>query len=185
MKLATALAALLISSAVHAQTCPAAIPDPVPSNAVRLSWTAPTQNTDGSAITKAITYTVYEGATAKCTTAATAGSLTGLSVGLHTWAVSAKTSDGESAKSTTASKTVPPSPPNPPTSLLVDPASLTAYKQRDMIDGFAMVPIGTVAPGTMCNSALEANGYNIVPRASVTLASRFDTLPLKVFAKCS
>src|SRR5689334_20129378 len=80
---------------------------------------APPKNTDGSSITKAITFTVYDGGTAVCTTSSVSAGFTSLAVGAHPFTVTAKTADGESAASNVATKTVLPSPPNPPTSLTV------------------------------------------------------------------
>jgi hypothetical protein len=181
-----ALLALFLPAISFAQPCPTAIPDPVPRDAVRLSWTAPTQNTDGSSITKAITYTVYEGTVAKCTTAATAGSLTGLSVGAHSWALTAKTSDGESAKTATVSKTIPAAPPNPPTNLLVDPASLTAYSPIKTKNTLSLLAVGSVALGTSCDftQGVVKDGvtYYVVPATSVTPQNAGATA---LVAKCS
>lgn len=177
------LALLFLPAVVLGQTCPTAIPDPVPRDAMRLSWTAPTQNTDGSAITKAITYTIYEGTTAKCTTTATAASLTSLSVGVHSWTTTAKTTDGESAKSNVASKTITAAPPNPPTGLTVDPASLIAYTLVQSKDRIALVAVGHAAPGTACDSTQPVLGYWVIPIASVTLVGT--VRPVVVVAGCT
>lgn len=153
MRITAALLALLLPLSALAQpTCPAAIPDPVPRDAVRLSWTAPTQNTDGTAVKTPIDFTIYEGTVAKCIIrTTTAASLTGLSVGAHSWAVTAKTTDGESAKSNVASKTIAPAPPNPPSNLLVDPASLTAWVLAPTTNKVALLAVGTLTPGTQCD----------------------------------
>lgn len=58
-----------------------------------------------------------------------------------------------------------------------------AYKMRQAVDGYTFVPIGSVPVGTPC-LASSADGFNLIARANVTLTSKFDTLPLVVFAKC-
>lgn len=173
---------LLMSAPLFAQPC-AVPPSPVPANGAALAWVAPTKNTDGSNITKAITFTVYDSGTALCTTTSVTAGFSVLAVGAHPFTVTAKTTDGESAASNVATKTVLPSPPNPPTSLTVNGA-LTAYKQRLSVDGVQMVAFGTIAPGTACDATHSLDGYYLVPRSSVTPASRFDTLPLVAWAKC-
>ena len=183
MRLLAGLLLLASFGSAWGQTC-AAPPNPVPSNGAALSWNPPTKNTDGSNITKAITFTVYDNGTAVCTTSNVTAGLASLSVGAHPFTVTAKTADGESAASNIATKTVLPSPPNPPTNLLVN-GSLTAYKQRFSVDGIQMVAIGKIAPGTACDASHVTDGYNLVPRSAVTLSSKFDTLPLVVWASCS
>jgi hypothetical protein len=66
------------------------------------------------------------------------------------------------------------------------PKTLTAiaYKQRQAVDGVTYVAIGSVPIGTPCTMQGQAGDYMMIPRASVKLASRFDTLPLTVWAKC-
>lgn len=177
------LALIALGTDAYAQTCAAPPADPVPRDAARLTWTAPTQNTDGTAVKTPITFTVYEGTVAKCTTTQTSAGLTGLSVGLHTYTVTAKTSDGESAKSNAASKTIPPAPPNPPTNLTVNPDQLVAYGISQTPDKLTTFPVGTVAANTACDGAMSVNGLYRVPRASVTWAG--NVTPAVVFAQCN
>lgn len=95
--------------------------------------------------------------------------------------------NGSSAVAFSNNIGVPAPKPSQPTgvTLTVSATNPTAYKLRQSVDGMAMVSIGTVAPGTACDAAQSVNGYSLVPRAAVTLASKFDTLPLIVFANCS
>lgn len=84
----------------------------------------------------------------------------------------------------------PPQPaPNPPSNLtaapLVQVADTNAYKLRQAVDGYSMVAIGSVAAGTACDVTHSVDGYSPIPRATVTLASKIDTLPLVTFAHCS
>jgi len=55
-----------------------------------------------------------------------------------------------------------------------------AYKQRLGIDTTQFIAIGKVASGTQCPNS----GYAVVPRSAVTLATKYDTLPLVVYANC-
>lgn len=85
-----------------------------------ITWTAPTQNVDGSTITEAVTYNLYQGAQGSATkprvaTGLTAGSrvVSGLPAGTVCFEVTAVTaSGGESAKSNEGCKTFPFSAPN-------------------------------------------------------------------------
>lgn len=170
---------------LHAQTtCGSPPADPVARNAARLSYSAPTQNTDGSAITKAITYTVYEGSTAVCTSTGTAIGLTGLSVGVHSWTVTAKTSDGESAKSAPASKTIQAAPPNPPTNLQVDPASLTAYQLVLSNGQIGFLSVGILSPGASCDATQPVGNKYVVDRKYVATWIG-NAKPQLVVANCS
>lgn len=81
-----------------------------------LTWTAPTQNTDGSTLTDLAGYRIYHGTRADSLSQAvqvpgsanTSYSFSGLSSGIHYFAVTAYTSAGrESTRSSTGSKTVP------------------------------------------------------------------------------
>ena len=63
--------------------------------------------------------------------------------------------------------------------------SVTAYKLRQDVDKTSFVAVGTVPVGTKCDPATAIGAYGVVPRASVTPRSRFETLPLIVFAKCA
>lgn len=93
-----------------------------------LSWTAPTANTDGSAITGSLTYNIYQGAsgalgatpvqTGITTTSATITA--GLSAGATVcFAVTAVEGGVESAQSAQACKTFPKPVPVSPTGLTV------------------------------------------------------------------
>lgn len=159
------------------------------------SWSNPTTKTDGAALAPAsITQTRIEYGT--CSAAGIFGTkqgdfkLTGngtaafVPLAAGTYCVRLYTSVGaaESAiSSVTASgiaTAVP--PPPPPVPKTVD---TIAYKMRQDVDGFTFVPLGSVPKGTVCGSH-TADAFTLIPRAAVTLASRFDTLPLLVFAKC-
>lgn len=178
---------LLLFACVHARaqtppTCLAAIPDPVPRNAVRWSWTAPTTNTDGTVIKQPIVYTIYEGTTKICQLSLLnkptgAASWTNLPVGAHSWTFTATTTDGESVPSAVVSKTIAPAPPNPPTNIQVDPNSLTAYSPFKSGGKNLVSAIGSVPPGTMCDVSngvlVDGVTYYAVPIASVSFTNPF------------
>jgi len=113
---------------------------------------------------------------------ATARVITGLTDGqLFCFRIASVNGAGtQSAYSAVRTKQVPITTPNPPVLTVVD---TVAYRMRQSVDGFEMVALGTVAPGTVCG-AKTVDGYNLVPRAAVTLANRFDTKPLLAFARC-
>ncbi len=79
-----------------------------------LTWSAPTVNTDGSAITDALTYNVYRGPSATAFTLLKAGATSpyvdsGLAAGTHYYTVTAVNSaNRESAQATPASLTIAP-----------------------------------------------------------------------------
>jgi hypothetical protein len=172
-----------------------------------LTWTPPTSNSDGSALTNLARYRVLYGKSQSAMTTsaliegAGTSSATVVADSSGTWffKVRAVTTGGvESVDSSIVSKaltgTTPVAEsvtsdapvtitilPNPPTGLMV--TEVTAYKMRQSVDGFSFVAVGTVPLGTACND-LDASGMHVIPRASVKLSSRFDTMPLVVFAKC-
>ena len=159
---------------------------------VNLTWTNPTTRTDGSAVTVA-QIKVYRGPT--CATQAVVATIPAATTyvdnaapaGSNCYAVSALDAGGlESAKSATATAVVPVAPPSAPSGLstVVQVSDTGAYKLRQSVDGFAFVRIGTVPAGTQC-LAQSVGEYAVVPRGTVTLSSRFDTLPLIAFAKCA
>jgi hypothetical protein len=92
------------------------VTQPTPSGTANLSWTAPTQNTDGSALTDLAGYRVYHGTSASALNdiyqvanpATTTYSFTQLASGTHYFAVAAYNSAGvESAMSAVGSKAIP------------------------------------------------------------------------------
>lgn len=120
-----ALAALLLAANAFAQpTCPAATTSPnAARDEARLTWVAPTQNTDGSAV-GALTYKVYRssgsGSTAfavQCQTAAVSASLLTQPVGVQNYRVTALSGGQESVPSNLVTKTVAAPTPNPPANL--------------------------------------------------------------------
>jgi hypothetical protein len=90
-----------------------------------LTWTAPTANTDGTPIAGALTYNIYQGATAATLTkvasglTSTTGAVTaGLTAGTTQYfAVTAVANGMESAQTPVAALAIPFPTPNAPTSL--------------------------------------------------------------------
>jgi hypothetical protein len=76
----------------------------------------------------------------------------------------------ESVASNVARKAIPTSTPNPPTGLTVqaDNTAFVIVKSRDRV---ALVPVGTVAPGTACDGEQQVLGRYVVPRSAVTFGS--------------
>jgi len=159
---------------------------------------APTQNTDGTAIpasgTGAIaSHRIEYGSCTGTSFGTKAGEVTltmptvsgtspNVAAGTYCVRAYAKTNQGsESVASNVAQAIVAPSTPNPPTLTVTTP---TAFKMRQSVDGYQFVKIGTVPIGTTCDASHSVDGLNVVSRANVTLTSRFDTMPLVVFAKC-
>lgn len=118
------IAALLLSAAAFAQSTSVT---KVAGQTVTFTWTAPTTNTDGSAISGSLTYSVYScpstatagGAASACTAAVTGlSALTwtsaALTAGTFYYAVTASDANGQSALSDIATVTVTAAPPNAP-----------------------------------------------------------------------
>lgn len=158
-----------------------------------LTWTAPTQNTDGTPLTDLAGYKIYYGTSATAlTTVGTISSPTATttvipSLGVGTWyfAMTAFNAAGaESARTATVSKVItapPPKVPNPPGGLTVTvTTAFTVVKQRDR---FVMLPVGTVPPDTVCDTSQSVNGYYVVPRSAVTWSG--SVKPEVVVASCS
>jgi hypothetical protein len=132
MRIQVALLVALFASPAFGQTCGPSVPDPVPRDALRLNWTAPTTWAEGGNIPtpSQLTYTVYRMVgttpTLLCTTVALSAGLTGLPVGQQCYALTAKTplsvpANTESVRTATVCKTIAPPPltPNPPGSFTI------------------------------------------------------------------
>lgn len=162
-----------------------------------LSWTKPTQNTDGSALTDGLGYKVWSATSVTGLAAATpvtvAGintltyTVTNLAAGPWYFQVATVASSGESVRTNHVTTTIPASLPLAPTGVTATPVviSATAYKIRQAVDSISMVAVGSVPLGTACNAAVVVNGYVSIPRSAVVMTSRFDPKPLNIFAQCS
>jgi hypothetical protein len=168
-----------------------------------LNWTAPTQNTDGSALTNLAGYTVSWGASISTLTnkidvtdpTKTSLVIDKLAAGPTWFGVQANSSAGvSSALSNIANKTITVSAapiysatvtitvqtqPAPPVLSTVD---TTAYTINKATDALSLAAVGSVPLGVACKPQYDANGLNVVPRSSVTFKT--STKPLVVVAKC-
>jgi hypothetical protein len=110
---------ITVSDGIATQALPAFtinVTQPQPSGTAALSWTAPTQNTDGSALTDLAGYRVYYGTSASALnqvvvvpgSASVSYTFSQLARGTHYFAVTAYNTAGtESAMSAVGSKTIP------------------------------------------------------------------------------
>lgn len=162
-----------------------------------VTWTPPTQNTDGSAIPASGAGSV---ASARVEWGTCAGSSFGTAAGQQivaapavtatvtglapaTWCVrvfARNTYGAESAASNVASRTLAPPTPRPPTS--VTATELIAYTVVKQRDRFVLLPIGTVPGDTPCDTTQSVNGHYVVPRAAVTWSG--SVKPDVVVARC-
>lgn len=191
----------LLAAAADAQTPPAcsglSTATPIPWDETRLTWTLPTTNTDGSALAGPASVTVYRrsGTTgaysAQCVTApgAAGTSMLAQPSGQQFYVLTARVGSGpESMQSATVSKTIAPVP-NPPTNVTVV-TDLVAWMLVQSQDRVAMIPVGTVAPGTACDTTQAVTGVisgaqvtkYVVPRSAVTFAG--SARPQVVLASC-
>lgn len=180
MRYLLAALAVLASFAAEAQpACPAAPSVPVPRDQARLTWTAPTQYTDNTPIVAGtvLTFTVYRDGTANCTTTGSVAGQLALTVGTHSWTVTARVGTGpESPQSASASKTIPAPTPGAPTGITVASTRIEsdswtcrdesgailsrherADKAQESCTNFALSSLGT--PYEM-----RPSGYRIVAR---------------------
>lgn len=179
--------ACLFSSAAYAQTS---------CGGAALSWTPPTQNTDGSALTNLAGYRVVYGTSASALSqtiqianpGVSAYCVTGLAA--NTWYFGIKaynSAGGESDVSNVVTKTISNTPvpvvPSPPASLTVAQGQLIVYQVLGTDAGFQFLPVGTVAPGTACITTQQVNGRYAVPTSAVTWYG--SVKPKVVVAQCN
>lgn len=155
-----------------------------------VTWTPPTQNTDGSALTNLAGYQIVYGTSAAALTQAiqvpspstTTYTVTNLPTGTWYFAVKAYNSANTySDISNVASKVVSVAPPAPPTNLHV--IDVVVYQVIGTANKFGLIPVGTVPATTSCISDQSVNGYNAVDRNVVTWYG--SVKPQVVVALCS
>lgn len=117
------LVALALSSVAQAATLPAPVLTVKTGGNITLNWVAPTLNTDGSAITAALTYNLYSVTTTASTSLQTGitgltNQRTNLNAGTPCYALTAVANTLESAPTTPICVLVT-SAPNAPTSITV------------------------------------------------------------------
>jgi hypothetical protein len=160
-------------------------------------WTAPTTNTDGSAITQTLNYNLYQAACgsalvkvqsgiAGLTTTITKGMIPGTTQCFALTALNT-TTGMESAQTSQVQVTVPQPTPNAPGGLTVTLAttSTIAYGLAPANDALAFLIVGSVPLGTPCLLDQSANLYHVVSRAAVTYDAPYrPTTVTTVFALC-
>jgi hypothetical protein len=167
----------------------------------KVSWTPPVQNTAGQPLVGELALTGYSiyhhiepitsanrAAATKTDVSAEANeytfNLSGGSTGLtYYFRVTAINIAGESALSAEVSKFIKADStvPEPPGNIIV--SETIAYTIVKRVDGFVMLPVGTVPPNTPCIVEQTINGYYVVPRTSVTWSGNIR--PDVVVAKCA
>lgn len=184
----------LTAPAKYTLTCNAGASLP---GTAELTWTAPTTNTDGSALSNLAGFRIQYGITSNALAnivqvanpAATAYTMSGLTAG-QTWffTLTAYRSDGaESSPTGQVSKAIAGSPgrswtrsidvavtpaptlPNPPTGFAV--TEKTAYRLDQQANKPVLVAVGTVPIGTPCIEAHRILEKNRVDRAALQMDS--------------
>lgn len=129
-----------------------------------LQWTPPSNNTDGTTLTNLAGYTVYYGTSVTALTSTqvigNAGTITSilgpLAPGVWFFAIDAvNAASVHSDKSPTVSKQILAPVPAPPSQPMANVGSdLTAYDlaPTDDGEGFQLLRVGIVAPGTFCST---------------------------------
>lgn len=168
----------------------------------RLSWTAPTQYTDGTALPSGdlAAYRIYHGTSASNLTLhatvpapALTYTHTGLSTGTHYWAASAVVQSGaESARSATVSKAIAAAQTASASVRVAIPGAPTLTVQQTVaydvkLTGFKYAlgkAIGTVPLGTECHTDFALpDGYYRVERDAVTVTAK-NTRSAVFVARC-
>lgn len=160
-----------------------------------LSWTAPTQNTDGTALTDLAGFKIYAGLVQggpygdvsitinnpTTTTFVVPGLAEGTTYFFVTTAFNSANPVQESDFSNEVSKLIPPLVPMPPTMLTVQ--DITVYNVIKQVDKFVLLAAGTVPNGTQCDPNETVNGKYAVPTDLVTWFGNVE--PIVVVADCS
>lgn len=142
-----------------------------------LTWTAPTQNTDGSALTDLAGFKLYMGTTLGgpypvsidiADPAATTFTVPNLSEGTYYFVSTAYNSANpvqESDFSNEATKTILPLVPMPPSMLTVVNELVWDIVKQD--NKYVFLGVGTVPMGTQCDPTQTVNGRYAVPNDAV------------------
>jgi hypothetical protein len=155
-----------------------------------LTWEPSTQLTDGSSYYDRSAYKIYYGLAPSnldqiIVTGANSTSqvVSGLAPGSWYFGISAiSNSHGESALSGIVSLTLQAPLPTPlaPQGLTIK--ANTVYTLVKRVDGFLLIPAGTVPLGTPCDGTQQVNGFYVVPRSKVAWLG--SVKPDVVVAKC-
>lgn len=140
-----------------------------------VSWTAPTQNCDGSQLTDLSGYELRWGqGTALPAKADTAYLVQNLPPGEWWFSVASLTTGGEKSQFVTVTKVIPPEEFK-----TVGTVVYTFIKNEDRI---LVLPVGTVALGVACDATQTVNGKHVVPRSAVTWTG--SVRPVVALADC-
>lgn len=157
---------------------------------VSLTWTAPTQRTDGSALVVA-KYNLYRATSAAGLATATPIAITAPATSYtdatapggttQFYAMTALDAAGiESVQTNPVSAVVPVAKPNPPSGVTV--GAIVAYDVVKQANKYVLLAVGSVPNGVSCDMTQGVNGLNVVPTAAVTW---FGTVrPPVVVAQC-
>ncbi len=162
---------------------------------VTLTWTAPTQNEDGTPLTDLAGYNIYYGCSASGDYPqtlsvpdpnATSVVVTGLPNATECYFVATayNVPGEESQYSGEATVTTQPAAPNPPTDLSVQPGNLTAYGLQQTPDVITLFAVGTVPEGSACDGTMSVNGHYRVDRDLVEYPQSVTVRPAVIFALC-
>jgi hypothetical protein len=142
-----------------------------------LTWTAPTQNTDGTPLTDLAGFKIYMGTTLGgpypvsidiADPTVTTFTVPNLSEGTYYFVTTAYNSASpvqESDFSNEATKTILPPVPFPPSDLTV--VNLLVWDIVKQENKFVFLGVGTVPSGTPCDPTQTVNGRYAVPNAAV------------------
>lgn len=175
------LSMFVLSSFSHAQ---------VQLGSATVSYTPPTQNSDGTPLTDLAGYRIYYGTSPDSYTqvieiddpSVTVYVVDNLAPATYYFVSTAVNSSGiESEFSNVATKTIAGVRPAPPDGLTVDGGTVfTVVKQEDR---FVLLPVGSIGLGTDCDEEQSVNGHYVVPRSQVQWSGNIQ--PLVVVAACS
>lgn len=177
MRVLLTLALLLFASIVSAED-------------ITLSWTPPTQNEDGTALTDLDGYRVYQSQTqggpytqiADIEETTASYIVQALTSGTYYFVTTAYNASGvESQYSNEATHTVV-SVPNPPGNLTVQVDNSVAYLLSISDDTIIPVPVGFVDAGVQCDPSTSFNNLNRVDIEDVHYVGT--VRPPVVFAEC-
>lgn len=139
-----------------------------------LTWTAPTENENGSTLTDLAGFRVLYGQSPSALTQSAQLTnpglrsyvIEGLPAGKWYFAMTALAGSGptarESQQTNVVSKDVVDDPPSGP--VVTDPL---VYQVSGVTDHFQLAPVGTIPLGTACDPTQTVNGRMAVPRADV------------------
>jgi len=156
---------------------------------VTLSWTAPTQNEDGSPYTDPDGYKLYSGSVSGGPyllirdvpdPATLSVDIVGLAAGTYYFVATAYNTSGEESVDSNEATKVIFTVPNPPGMLTVQ--DLVVYTLIRQPDKFVLIPVGTVPAGTSCDPTNSINGHYAVPVSDVTWSGTVESIV--VVAQC-